>query len=126
MFYGLLYMVMTEFENFGRVWVISGNWPCYTAKEIPVVMPIISSYHGLKMEGLYHPESQNGKILTDYHFEIAMRHVPNYVNEIYQSIIVSSDLISSPFNGGGISGSCVDRFQEYVPFPDERQYFLRK
>ena len=91
-----------------EVFIISENAGCYNNQILPVFATFIASTHGLCLRGYLHSETQRGKGLVDAHFEVSMRHVNRYVNEVGCNIVTPGDLVAALGYRDGLANSSTE------------------
>lgn len=91
-----------------RVFVLSDNARCYQNHLLPIMIHFfITKGHSLSLEILLHSETQDGKLLVDTHFAVAMMHVCRYVDK-GNSVKTPSQLVTAINSDGGVANTVAD------------------
>ena len=60
---------------------------------LPVMLPFVVGSHGtFRISSFVHTETQDGRILVDAHFAVAMKHVNSFVRNYAQNVITPKQL----------------------------------
>lgn len=119
-----------DLPNVTEIILLSDNAACYQNLTLPVTLPFVAKANEVSLLKFIHTETQDGKLLVDAHFAIAMSHVSKIVGE-GNDFTTPSTLVKALRSGGGLKNTAaelirIDRSNRNISDWDELRSMEKK
>lgn len=103
----MLIDIQRDLPHVTQICLQSDNASSYQNAFVAVILPILSSAHGIKITRFVHTETQDGKSLLDAHFARAARKVRVWVQQGLDCV-TPSQLVSALIADGGMPNTMAE------------------
>lgn len=106
--HALLSLLRLQLPALRNVSIITDNEINFVNDAIPVLSPLISASHGLRLKGFIHQETTRGNSLVETHLSVAIRRIQRFVRETEADVTTPMDIWRALHYDGGIRNSTSD------------------